>query len=88
MNHTFQKQGVVDGGQEKVRTKKSQEIQKDKDIGAWKINPHHTKKGTLSINHRNHMEKFSSIFGHIIHINNASSNIGGALCLQDASYAY
>jgi hypothetical protein len=34
MNHTVQKQGVVYGGQEKVKTKKSQEIQKDKDIGA------------------------------------------------------
>jgi len=88
MNHTVQKQGVVGGGQEKVKTKKSQEIQKDKDIGACKINPLHTKKGKLSIYHTKQMEKFSSNFGHLIHINNASSKIGGTSCLQDASYAY
>jgi hypothetical protein len=50
---------VVDGGQEKVKTKKSQEIQKDKDIGAWKINPHHTKKGQIfNQSHKAHEEIF------------------------------
>ncbi len=59
MTHTVQKQGVVDGGQEKVKTKKLQEIQKDKDIGAWKINPHHTQKGQIfNQSHKAHEEIF------------------------------